>query len=466
MNQNSNNGEFEGVWWLPEKPGEKLPGVLRTGSDSASKLKVSGAFDKTLEDQNKVFKVIHGLSFGGPKITLFISLEFDSYEHHEKEGIFSWTEYSTVDVLFGGYFTDPDEKIFSSAEIFIDGLAEWLDYRPLKMDTCIDPDKDFNIKFSPLKVSGFESQEINSSLSFKHSFSCSIERRENLNFDSKTYIEIKPSEHKSINWFYETIADTRNLFSLLMGFPAKTSEIALKKKDSKRRFKYINSITQEQLKDKSNINWFQMFTAYKEIQEDLGTIFDSWIRKKEQLRLCYYYFFAHFFKRNKGPIEPQFLFLAQALEQFDRNTNNSSRYIETNDFRELRTHLFDLFPDHIDKGLLESIKSKVDYANQLTFPSRIDRLLSKVDKVFLEKFIPSPADYQNKMAKTRNGLVHGFNSSEDEKECLKVENIGDLMEQTNILLTKLLLDEIGTSKDVTTKRLVKWHNLSTHHSFK
>ena len=44
-------GEWAGLWWLPEAPGERLPGVLRYDGQGGLALSLIGAFEERIFQQ-------------------------------------------------------------------------------------------------------------------------------------------------------------------------------------------------------------------------------------------------------------------------------------------------------------------------------------------------------------------------------------------------------------------------------
>lgn len=71
--------KYAGVWWLPDKPEDRVSGTLRFTSDEGAILDLIGSF-KDIKDIDKVQRAefILGLSSDGKNITLYKCVETGS----------------------------------------------------------------------------------------------------------------------------------------------------------------------------------------------------------------------------------------------------------------------------------------------------------------------------------------------------------------------------------------------------
>ena len=105
------NPDWRGRWWLPETPGQVVPGTLFRKRLPALELELLGAFDYCfgLRDFSRSPLIAHGVSTGGEELTIEIgaetSLGTSSFGRRKKYGV--WRAIS------GGHFESMDPLVAS-----------------------------------------------------------------------------------------------------------------------------------------------------------------------------------------------------------------------------------------------------------------------------------------------------------------------------------------------------------------
>lgn len=127
-------GEWSGLWWLPDEPGRKVPGVLRYDPDDGLLLSLIGGFEDWITSPQadggivvypklRDWDVIHGTA-EHREITLLQCVVKDS-RHIFGARVMSPDEQSIKATmgLVGAHIRSEDESVFSAAEVSVENLG-------------------------------------------------------------------------------------------------------------------------------------------------------------------------------------------------------------------------------------------------------------------------------------------------------------------------------------------------------
>lgn len=129
-------GEWAGLWWLPEAPGERLPGVLRYDGQGGLALSLIGAFEERIFQQLapgvkdeleglRVWDVIYGVA-QQREITLLGCVPVRS-----RRSIGARVESPDTQVvkattaIIGAHVSGREDAAFEAAEISVEDLMLW-----------------------------------------------------------------------------------------------------------------------------------------------------------------------------------------------------------------------------------------------------------------------------------------------------------------------------------------------------
>jgi hypothetical protein len=129
-------GEWAGIWWLPDDPGQSIPGVLRYSPDDGLVLSLIGAFEDRImstpspgltvfHEGSRNWDVIHGAA-GQREISLLgcypngVRRSFGArVKSPDKQTVVAMT------ALIGAHVSRADDAVFSAAEISVEDLGLW-----------------------------------------------------------------------------------------------------------------------------------------------------------------------------------------------------------------------------------------------------------------------------------------------------------------------------------------------------
>lgn len=128
--------EWSGLWWLPEAPDERAPGVLRYDRDGGAMLTLIGTFDDRLislpapgmtvmHEGSQTWGVIHGVA-EKREITLLHCIPTNTertfgarVESPDKQTV------SVRSALIGVHAADENDALFEALQVSIENLGRW-----------------------------------------------------------------------------------------------------------------------------------------------------------------------------------------------------------------------------------------------------------------------------------------------------------------------------------------------------
>ncbi|MFQ6054681.1 MAG: hypothetical protein ACE5J3_01700, partial [Methanosarcinales archaeon] len=115
--------EYNGIWWLPENPDNKISGTLKFHPVEGANLELIGSF-KGLNDLNTFLQpnIILGITSNGKIITLYKC--YESQSHMSMPEFLSSSFIASV-VFLGHHFEKEEDIIFDSLLLNYSHLEEW-----------------------------------------------------------------------------------------------------------------------------------------------------------------------------------------------------------------------------------------------------------------------------------------------------------------------------------------------------
>jgi hypothetical protein len=98
--------DYEGKWWLPNKPNDPFPGSLTFSQDKGAVLSLMGSFDLIGEDISK-HELILGETSDGKKITVVGKLSYSIYPYASSRSLIEFQR-----IFLGVHFLRPEDIKF------------------------------------------------------------------------------------------------------------------------------------------------------------------------------------------------------------------------------------------------------------------------------------------------------------------------------------------------------------------
>jgi len=429
--------EYEGVWWLPDNPEIKIPGILKFTPTEGAVLKLSSDNEYILAMfANSDPEIILGISSNGKYITLYKCLilqpeitRIDSYS-------LGSIVFGSQMVLVGSHFQKPEDIKFKSMSIHYLYLNEWFKMPSFKLRRfenetikkmiieCEIPEpipaiiNDYKIllevRILPPSLSSIEQGEVN--------------------IKQKTYIKIEPSENKSLDEFL-------NIIYLIQGFlslGALKPSYPLIIEGETRTNKYVKLYYRMLIpKVTSLLHPQDMLFTFQDIP-DFETFIKNWFEKANLLEPVYYLYLITLYDPDMY-IEQQLLSLVGAIEAYHRRTMDNFELPKEQHNKRLEEILRSVPEEY--KGWLNE---KLSYSNEKSLRKRLKEVVKEFDPI-LKELIPVLDSFVDKVVKTRNYLTHNDEKLKDQAATGK--DLLELVENLKIIAEICLLKELGFTLD-------------------
>ncbi len=401
--------EYEGLWWLPDTPDEKMSGNLLFDPDEEATLKLIGSF-KNIQNFDTLleYEVIFGISANGKYITLYNCMEI-GYSLSFPGLLVS--QYYVDTVIVGGHFLKPADIEFKNVSVMYQYLDEWVNISAFEIQFFKEPPGVKIICTLPRRISA----RINDKLTISFDFEVkgpkiSVVQNE-IYMKQRTIMNFECSEGLPYQEFFETLKSIQNVLSFAVKryvYPlrivgstkASTADSNGTENSNIELFYKIRNIQRD---DKPILPNEMLFT-FKDVSGRLEEFLGNWFKKRELLDEAFAPYFGILYNPNMYQNQ-KFLALTQTIEAYHQRVRDK---------------------------------------NELPLWRRLEDILN-THKAALTGLIEDEAKFINDVKNTRNYFTHY-----DEKLREKAASGADLFyltEKLKILVETCLLSELGFSNE-------------------
>ncbi|MGV3774154.1 MAG: HEPN domain-containing protein [Verrucomicrobiales bacterium] len=423
--------ELKGAFWIPETPEVKLNGILYFNFSTGPSLELFGSFDQAGKDKLR-WPVIHGIA-QGQAVTLFKCFKQGGTINIGIHGQTSVSKFDAI-YLFLGAMLIPEESLFSECNFNFTALEEWLFKQPFNTIGLGTPNA--NVGYTPAPTVEVQVPTLNAKVAFRHRPVFHVGTFTKLLWETKSFVSITPdSPQKVFDYYWDTIRNLRNLFTLMIGEPVFPASIVMKLDGAE-----VHLFYKEPELKAHTISNVQMMTLFPRIQNKWEEILGNWFAKTEVLSSTTTLLFGTMITPMN--VEMQFLCLSQALESYHRNVKGGS-YLSEDEYKaQIYEPMAKAIPNAASLSLRQSLKAKVKYGNELSLRKRLNSLLADLPQEVMKLI---KADKWNDLVETlvtkRNALTHHTAELNQLKaSALDLWELGKAMET---ILVFLLFHEIG-----------------------
>lgn len=421
------NFEYQGYWWLPDHPENKVAGTL-IRKDQQITLKLLNALAEESQGEMGIVKppprpeVIFGWLTNNQACTLYKNFQTGK-KFHIGGGIRT-EEFISQMLFLGSHYSAPSEFQFTAMTVSHTNMEEWMCYNPFS-HSYPPPDGAVicaKATYTSFPEKTFRIPALNAEITFEPQLSSQSGIRRQI-WEHSAFLKLSLTGDRSLNRYLALLSDFRNLLTLLIGEPVRARTFLGQGQEVQSvpgvKHPETTSIifAQDFNGADTPIQFMDMLVTYPVIQEYIGTVIANWLSKAEELRTVCDLYFATIYQK-KLFLRYQLLSLAQALESYAR--------IRTGDHegkKKLRLLIGDLL------NLLNPATAG------LIFQDR-------------ENFIETLAD-------TRDYFTHYLHKHK-EREALQGTELFHFNQRLRLLLTIFLLKEAGLDE-----RLIA--DLISHH---
>jgi hypothetical protein len=246
----------------------------------------------------------------------------------------------------------------------------------------------------------------------------------------------------------ESVRSLANLLSLLIDEPVQPTNIRLTIQNEPTGAdvfaNYAIPPRAAQPKKKAD---FEMLIPFDDLQQAnmAEALFINWFKNEQVLRPIYDLLLSTVYSPGRY-VQSTFLSLAQALESFHRKVYEG-KYLSEEEYASIRKALVDAIPAGTDKKLSDKLKTMLQYGNELSLKTRLEKLFEGIRRDHLDNLSGSddPRRFIRLLVDIRNYLTHY-----DGKKPSILENtveMYNLNRRMTALLMLLIFKYLGLPED-------------------
>ena len=309
--------EYEGEWWLPNKPKKQISGILRFTPDEGAILDLKNSFMDIIDIKKILYpEIILGISSDKKNITLHKCIQTVSNSFADE-------------VFVGAHFQKKEDMKFKKLSIHYSNLDEWVDISGFEIQPLFDEKKVKGVVIKhmlPKSIQAAIGDGYKIFIDIQATYPIlPIPVRKEASIKQRTYIRIEPSEEKSFDEYRNIMYHIRNFLSLGIGepvYPLAIEGITEANKEIREDKTYYPpvKIFYEQSdipKAPKTVYPFEMLFTFKDISDRFEVFLRNWFGKADLLEPVYDLYFGTLYNPRMF-LEFQFLSLIQAIESFHR----------------------------------------------------------------------------------------------------------------------------------------------------
>lgn|GEM_PF-1868861 len=427
--------EYEGLWWLPDNPDEKISGNLLFDPDEGATLKLISSYNldeivgnrsfdpdegatlkligpfKSIQNLDTLskYEVIFGISTNGKYITLYNCMEIRCSLN--LPGLLV-SQYYVDTIIMGGHFLKPADIQFKKVSVMYQYLNEWVNISAFEIQFFKEPPGVKIICTLPRRISARINDKLTISIGFEDNGPEISVAQNEIYVKQRTVVNFESSEGLRYQEFFETLKSIQNVLSFAVKryvYPLRivgsteTSNMVDSNSTENSNVELFYEIINIQRDDKPILPNEMLFT-FKDVSGRLEEFLGNWFKKRELLDEAFAPYFGILYNPNMYQNQ-KFLALTQTIEAYHQRVRDK---------------------------------------NELPLKIRLRDILN-THKAALTGLIEDEAKFINDVKNTRNYFTHY-----DEKLREKAASGADLFyltEKLKILVETCLLSELGFSNE-------------------
>lgn len=442
--------EYQGTWWLPENPKNKVQGTLKFDPKEGAFLDLIGSFKDVTQLTTSLEPVIILGIAEGKILTLYRC--YESRSRLNVPGTLN-TSFWVSFIFVGCHFNHEEDIVFNNLSVNYSHLAEWTWITGFKFKIEADSKKqlkEYGVTYSFPEI--ISAKIGNLEISLEHGFKDGGDRIEEYHLKQTTFIKIKPEFPLHFNRYqHDMLYHIQNFLSLGIGKAAYPLVLNGKSEHHKRTSQDGKIIYEDigiyysirDIPDMSKrLHPLDMFFSFSDISSEFEKCLNNWFGKAEILKPVYDLYFAILYS-SKMYLQHQFLSLTQALEAYHRRVHGG-KYVSDEDYSEIYGVLINAIPGKINTDFRDSLKRRLQYHNEFALRKRFKEVFEKCGDV-TSFLISNPDNFIEDVVNARNFLTH-YDKSLEAKAKDGNELYG-IVERTKFLLEICFLMQLEMPMD-------------------
>ena len=448
--------ETTGMFWLPEEPETRLPGVLRISEASEITVELAGVIGnppsvfsnvgavatlRSGDGDSDLDRIVGTVKKGG-RVTLDRCFR-EGGNLVLPSGLFRSTFYASV-AFIGLEYGKNEQVSFSEFSFSVDGLDAWLSISgigELEFEEGAE-NKSGSIRFHkpddiPVTLSSGDQLEFTFGLSFPKVVIPVTERA----IKQTSFVRVRSERPESVEYFSSIAVRLCNFLSLALdedvGLQSMTGYLDLARNDYKESAHPVRVYGQfPPVIDRSpSIRGHRALFLFPDVADRIGDVMTRWFDSYDTFAPALDLYFASR-TQTQAYLETKALWLAQALETLHRRSSQETE-MSPEEFRDRIDLVIKNCPTDIQGWVWE----KLQYVNRLPFKTRIERLVEPFASWFGSNFGEREA-FIKSIRDTRNYLTH-YDAKATKRRADRPDDLFVLYGKMEGLLQLHLLSLIG-----------------------
>lgn len=436
--------EYQGHWWTPEEPDERLPGSLRFDPEDGATLSLFGSL-RAPEGETDGIPIL-GLSMDNTPITLTNLIRPPSIPGMppgtRRTGI------STVNagmVIVGEHFDREEDVGFERLIVEYLHLDAWAGVSGFEIAFIDDPDTHpITVRHElPDPLAANVDDEYQVKLFFGSGFEASARPFTHATITQVAELVISFSEKKPLQDLTDIAYRLQHLISLgtrRSSFPVAMWGTTGTVGEARRVEIYYSTLGRAgTVKDRPARH--EMLFSLQDLPGDFGPAVEKWLARAEVLDPVYQLYLGTVYNPQMF-LEQRFLNLVQALEAYHRRTTTTLDLPEDEHQKRMEA-ILGAVPEEHRKWL----EGKLRYSNELNLRKRLKHIFDEHPQT-VDSVVGSSKDkksFVNKVIDTRNYRTHFDESLED--RAARGEKLHRINDKLRGLMEMCLMAEIGFEDD-------------------
>jgi len=450
-----------GEWWIPDKPTQRVSGLLKFDYYKGAILDLIGSLrDEKESDQIFQPEIILGSS-NGKAITLHECFEI---KHRASMSSPSWeiayrkSTFLASTVYVGAHFENKDSIKFRKLLVHYSNLDEWVWLRWLDIDFPDSGEVVIKCK-KPESIEAIISEGCKVSIDIQLTYPTFSMVQKEASIKQRAYIRIEFEQDTPFNDFLQIVHRIAHFLSLgvtepiyplhVIGMRPLPTEAA---EEGQNQQEVEIFMLLGKRKGTKTVLPFDMFFTLRDIQNNFEVLLHTWFEKADKLQPVYDLYFAALYNPSMY-IHHAFLSFVQAVEAYHRRDESMIHYaIPQKDYDRITKKLIDAIQDEPKEYKL-LLENKFSILNQPLLSKRIMDIRNKFSDM-LGEALDDKSIYA--IARTRTTLTHQDETID--KKGAKGEQLYDLTLKLKLLIEVCLLAELGFNPGEIKKAIskVRW----------
>jgi hypothetical protein len=436
--------EYQGHWWTPEEPDEKLPGILRFDPEEGATLSLFGSL-RAPEGAEGI--PILGLAMDNTPITLTNLIWPPSIPVIPSGTLGPTTSTVNADmVIVGKHFEQEEEVGFERLVVEYLHLDAWAGVSGFEIAFVDDPDtRPISVRHElPEPIAADVGGEYKVNLFFGSGFEASPRPFTSATITQVAELIISFSEKKSLRYLRDIAYRLQHLISLgtrRAAFPVAMWGATGPVGEARRVGIYYRTLgTTDTVKDRPARH--EMLFSLRDLPSGFGPAVENWLARAEILDPVYQLYLGTMYNPQMF-LGQRFLNLVQALEAYHRRTTTTLNLPEDEHEKRIESILGAVPEEH-----RTWLQGKLRYSNELILRKRIKHVFDGHPRTVDSVVGTSSQDkrsFINKVIVTRNYRTHFDENLED--RAARGEELHRINDKLTQLLEMCLMAEIGFEDD-------------------